>query len=115
MNDLQIRDAQPSDREAIEAVTLSAYQEYAPLMPEYWEPYRQNILETLAAVRPAAQIVAEQQSRIVGTVLLYPAGAAIGSPESVAFTLTLPEVKGPSIIRSSTFFTSRVLSSSAWR
>ena len=74
MSGLQLRDARASDRGAIEAVTLSAFQEYAALMPNRWEDYRQNILAVLGAVQPAAQIVAEQESEIIGSVLLYPQG-----------------------------------------
>jgi GNAT superfamily N-acetyltransferase len=92
MNGLHIRDAHPGDRDAIEAVTLSAYQEYAAVMPAHWERYRQNILATLAAVEPAAQIVAEQDTRIVGAVLLYPPGTVIANPGD-AVTLTWPEVR----------------------
>ena len=93
MTGLQMRDARPNDRDAIEAVTLSAYQEYAALMPARWEGYRQNILATLADVQPAAQIVADQESHIVGTVLLYPAETVIANPGSVPVTLTWPEVR----------------------
>jgi predicted N-acetyltransferase YhbS len=93
MNDVHIRDARPSDRSAIEAVTLSAYQEYAMLMSAHWEGYRQNIVATLAAVEPAAQIVAEREGEIVGAVLLYPRGAVIAAPGGGAFTLTAPEVR----------------------
>ena len=74
MNELRIRGARSDDRGAIEAVTLAAYEQYAALMPAHWEGYRQNILATLAAAQPEAQIVAEAEDRIVGTVLLYPAG-----------------------------------------
>jgi predicted N-acetyltransferase YhbS len=90
---LQIRDARPSDRGAIKAVTLSAFQEYAALMLDHWELYRQNILTTLDAVEPAAKMVAEQDNAIVGTVLLYPAGTVIANPGSEPFTLTWPEVR----------------------
>lgn len=93
MTGLHIRDAHPSDRGAIEALTLSAYQEYAALMPAHWASYRQNILATLAAVQPAAQIVAEQEGQLVGTVLLYPAGTVIGNPGDAPVTLTWPEVR----------------------
>ena len=67
MSGLQLRDARASDRGAIEAVTLSAFQEYAASMPNRWEDYRQNMLATLGAVQPAAQIVAEQESEIIGS------------------------------------------------
>lgn len=53
MADLHIRGARPSDRDAIAAVTLAAYQQYAAMIPDFWEAYRQNILATLAAVQPA--------------------------------------------------------------
>jgi GNAT superfamily N-acetyltransferase len=46
------------------------------LPPPYWESYLANILGTLADVTPAAQLVAERDGRILGAVLLYPAGAA---------------------------------------
>jgi predicted N-acetyltransferase YhbS len=93
MTGLQIREASPRDRDAIEAVTLSAYQEYAALMPAHWEGYRQNILATLADVQPAAQIVADQDGDIVGTVLLYPADTVIANPRRVPVTLIWPEVR----------------------
>jgi GNAT superfamily N-acetyltransferase len=81
-----IRDAGPGDRGAIEVVTLAAYEQYAAaLPPPLWAMYRQSIQATLADVRPAAQIVAEEGGALVGTVLLYPAGAAV--------TLEWPEVR----------------------
>src|SRR5215475_3774188 len=41
---VRVREARASDRGAIEAVTLAAYQEFAPQMPQHWELYRQNIV-----------------------------------------------------------------------
>jgi predicted N-acetyltransferase YhbS len=93
MNELHIRDARPSDRNAIEAVTLAAYQQFAALMPAYWEGYRQNILATLADAQAAEQIVAELTTGIVGTVLLYPAGTAIDTAGGAQVHLTSPEVR----------------------
>jgi GNAT superfamily N-acetyltransferase len=90
---LRIRDARPSDGKAIEAVTLAAYQQYAALMPELWEGYRQNILATLAAAQPDTQIVAEEDGRIVGSVLLYPAGTVFARPGGGSATLVSPEVR----------------------
>jgi GNAT superfamily N-acetyltransferase len=90
---LRIRDARASDRDAIEAVTLAAYQQYASLMPALWESYRQNILATLAAAPPDAQIVAEEDGRIVGSVLLYPAGTVITRPGGGSTMLISPEVR----------------------
>jgi GNAT superfamily N-acetyltransferase len=93
MTGLHIRDARAADRDVIEAVTLTAYQQYAALMPTpYWEAYRENIRATLADLQSARQIVAELEGAIAGSVLLYPAGAAITSP-SGAMTQTSPEVR----------------------
>ena len=93
MPDLLIRAARDSDRAAIQEVTLSAYQEYASLMPAHWEDYRQGILATLADVKPAEQIVAEQDGAVMGTVLLYPAGTVFTTPDGTSVTLAWPEVR----------------------
>jgi GNAT superfamily N-acetyltransferase len=93
LDGLRIRDARSDDRGAIEAVTLAAYEQYAALMPAHWEGYRQNILATLAAAQSEAQIVAEEEGRVVGTVLLYPAGSVMARPGGGSITLTLPEVR----------------------
>jgi GNAT superfamily N-acetyltransferase len=93
LDGLRIRDACSSDRGAIEAVTLAAYEQYAALMPAHWEGYRQNILATLAAAQPEAQIVAEKKGGLVGTVLLYPAGSVMARPGGGSITLAEPEVR----------------------
>ena len=93
MNGLRIRDARSDDRGAIEAVTLAAYEQYAALMPAHWEGYRQNILSTLAAAQADTQIVAEEEGRIVGTVLLYPAGSVMAIPGGGSITLAWPVVR----------------------
>lgn len=90
---LHIRDARLSDYDAIQAVTLAAYQEYAPLMPAHWEGYCRNILTTLADVKPAEQIVAEQDGNVVGAVLLYPAGTVFSSADGLQVTLRWPEIR----------------------
>jgi hypothetical protein len=64
MTEPHIRTARPADdAAAVRDVTLAAYQEYATLMQEHWEGYRQSILESLAHIHPAEQIVAEQGAR----------------------------------------------------
>ncbi|MEX2222706.1 MAG: GNAT family N-acetyltransferase [Candidatus Rokuibacteriota bacterium] len=89
-----IRDARPADRAAIEAVTLAAYEQYAGVLPPpLWAMYRQSIRATLADVRPAAQIVAEDGGALAGTVLLFPAGAVMGNPGGTRITLEWPEVR----------------------
>jgi GNAT superfamily N-acetyltransferase len=90
----RIREARASDRSAIEAVTLSAYEQYGVVMPPaLWVTYRENIVSTLAAAPPGTQIVAEEDGRIVGAVLLYPAGARLDAPGGGSMTLTFPEVR----------------------
>ena len=74
---LRLRDAQPDDQAAIQAVTLAAYAEYAQPMGALWDLYRANILATLADPGAAEQIVAVDEDAIVATVLLYPVGAAL--------------------------------------
>jgi len=89
-----LRDARPSDRDAIEAVTLAAYEQYATVLsPPLWTLYRQSIQATLRDVRPAAQIVAEDDGVLVGTVLLYPSGAVIARPAGTPVALASPEVR----------------------
>jgi len=92
---IAIRDARAADRAAIEAVTLAAYEQYAvTLGAPRWGMYRQNIVTTLASVKPATQIVAEKEGALVGSVLLYPAGGAMGEPGGgKAMTLSWPEVR----------------------
>jgi GNAT superfamily N-acetyltransferase len=90
---LRIRGARSDDCGAIEALTLTAYEQYAALMPAHWEGYRQNILATLAAAQPDAQIVAEEKGRVVGSVLLYPAGSVMARPGGGSITLAEPEVR----------------------
>ena len=93
MTELHIRDARADDHDAIQDVTLSAYQEYAASMQAHWENYRQGILATLANAKPAEQIVAEQNDTIVGTVLLVPAGTVLTPPNGASVTLTWPEIR----------------------
>jgi ribosomal protein S18 acetylase RimI-like enzyme len=93
MSGLQLRDARASDRGAIEAVTPPAFQEYAASKSNRWEDYRHGILAALAAVQPRTQIVAKQNSEIIGSVLLYSKGTVIAIPGSAPITLSWPEVR----------------------
>jgi len=93
MKSLKIRTARPGDREVIREVTLSAYEEYAKILPTHWEGYRESILATLADVAPAEQIVAEQDGIIVGTVLLYPAGTVVSADEDAPVIREWPEAR----------------------
>jgi GNAT superfamily N-acetyltransferase len=93
MAELYVRDARTDDSDAVRDVTLAAYREYAVMMQAHWEDYRQSILVTLAHVHPAEQIVAEEGDMLVGTVLLFPAGTALTTPDGTSVTLSWPEIR----------------------
>ncbi len=81
-NRLKIRDARAEDGDAALKVTLSAFQQYAAVLPPpRWEGYYKNILATLTDVAPAQQIVAEKEGNLVGSVLLYPPRTAFSTRE----------------------------------
>lgn len=89
---LKIRDARREDRDAARKITLSAFQQYAAVMPPpRWEGYRENILATLTDVAPAQQIIVEKEGIILGSVLLYPPGTAFSTPDEGP--VTCPEVR----------------------
>src|SRR5690242_20033624 len=93
MHGVHIRYARPTDRAAIEAVTLAAYEQYAPLMPGVWEVYRESSGAAPAGAFPAQRTGAEVEHAIVGTVLLYPTGPVLANPEGAAAAQTWPEVR----------------------
>ena len=74
--EITIRDARPDEREATLALALSAYQQYAPIMP-HWEHYRQMQRTLLTTDTVAERIVAERAGRLIGCVLLFPAEANV--------------------------------------
>jgi len=90
-----IRSARPADRPAVEAVTLAAYEQYAALVPpQLWREYRRNIVDTLADATPDITIVAEAEGTLMGSVLLYPAGAEMVEPgQGTPSRLAYPEVR----------------------
>ena len=58
MNDerIQIRDMSESDIAATQDVTVSAYMQYAEVMPEWaWEEYRNDMISTIAGKEPAVE------------------------------------------------------------
>src|SRR5207244_4776758 len=87
-----IRDARPDERDAVQSVTLAAYEEYAATMPEpLWTGYRQHLLATLDTEGPVERIVAERVGAIVGSVLLFPPSTkAYGT---AAVSVDCPEVR----------------------
>jgi GNAT superfamily N-acetyltransferase len=93
LTELHIRTVRASDDDAVGDLTLAAYQQYAAIMQAHWEIYRQSILATLADFHPAEQIVAEQGNTLVGTVLLFPAGIVLTTPDGASTTLAWPEIR----------------------
>lgn len=93
MSNFRLRDARPQDSEAIRDLTIGANEEYGELMPDAWETYKENIVQTLAHVAPAEQIVAEQDGQILGAVLLYPSGIELEAPDGTKVRLDYPEVR----------------------
>jgi predicted N-acetyltransferase YhbS len=72
---LRIRDARPADRDAIRALTLQAYEQYATLMePDAWAGLSDAIQAGLEA-KGAERIVAEWEGRLLGCVALFPPAA----------------------------------------
>jgi GNAT superfamily N-acetyltransferase len=80
---LQIREANEADREAVRAVVLTAYEQYAEVLPkERWEAYRDSIAASVEGDGPEARIVAELDGKIVGSTLLFISSEkAYGLPE----------------------------------
>ena len=94
MSDITIRNATEQERDAIRDLTLEAYQEFAPMMPDWaWAEYRKDIAETVTHPEPAEQIVAERDGEILGTVLLYPQGGSYHLPDGSEQHWEFPEVR----------------------
>ncbi|HKP51823.1 MAG TPA: GNAT family N-acetyltransferase [Chloroflexia bacterium] len=92
---IEIRDAQENDLDAMQEVTLAAYEEYAAVMPPFaWEEYREGMIEAITGKGPVYEkIVATRDGAIVGSVLLLPAGTLLPLPDGTEITLKLPEVR----------------------
>ena len=72
---LVIRDARPDEREAIRALTLQAYEQYAAIMrPDAWAGLAAAIGGGLDA-EGADRIVAVREGRLLGSVALFPPAA----------------------------------------
>jgi ribosomal protein S18 acetylase RimI-like enzyme len=78
MSGLSIRDARPEERERVKTLTRLAYAEFADVMtPSAWQALEAAVEGVLKNPGPAECIVAEDAERLVGSVFLYPAGAAL--------------------------------------
>lgn len=77
MSSLLIRDARSDEREKVETLTRLAYDEFAAVMaPDAWHALHAAMERVLRDPGSAQCIVADDEERIVGSVFLYPAGAA---------------------------------------
>ncbi|ANE48812.1 GCN5 family acetyltransferase [Paenibacillus swuensis] len=78
-----IRDAQPSDTDAVREVLENAYAEYEQLLSrERWEAYKENIANSLIDANVKAHLLAEAEGTLLGSVFLYHSSdAAYGLPE----------------------------------
>lgn len=75
-DDLVIRDARPEEHEAMRALTLQAYGQYAQVMePDAWAGLDAAVRAALE-IENAERIVAERGGRLVGSVMLFPPGDA---------------------------------------
>ncbi|MUT67196.1 GNAT family N-acetyltransferase [Paenibacillus sp. NEAU-GSW1] len=83
ISQVHIRDATDTDREAVLALMLEAYGQYAKVMPEEgWKQYAENIKESVDREGPIARILAELDGEIVGSVQLFASSeTAYGAPE----------------------------------
>lgn len=83
MQEVIVRDAHDWECEAVAAVMLESYQQYAfDLSTERWEEYRDSIRNSAYSHAPHARIVAELAGEIVGSVQLFLSSEdAYGKPE----------------------------------
>ncbi|HEV3048830.1 MAG TPA: GNAT family N-acetyltransferase, partial [Longimicrobium sp.] len=103
-DDLVIRDARREERDAIRALTLQAYEQYAATMaPAAWEGLSGAIHNALE-VQEAERIVAERGGRLLGSVMLFPrAGDAYRGIEGEAswpelrLLAVAPEARGQGV------------------
>ncbi|HVG45003.1 MAG TPA: GNAT family N-acetyltransferase [Longimicrobium sp.] len=72
-----LRDARAEDLDAVRALTLRAYAEYARVMaPSAWAGLEEAVRRTVESKSDAERIVVEHEGRIVGSVMLFPAETA---------------------------------------
>src|SRR4051794_31835351 len=87
-----IRDARPDEHEAITALTIAAYRQYATIMgPLAWEGLDRAVRAALATTDSVERIVAENDGEIVGSVLLFP--AAVQAYDFIDARVAAPELR----------------------
>jgi predicted N-acetyltransferase YhbS len=79
-----VRDARPSDSEAINHLCVEAYAEFRPVIGEpNWKRLRETLSTASSLINEGELIVAEDASGVVGVVLYIPPRQGIsGSPRS---------------------------------
>jgi predicted N-acetyltransferase YhbS len=95
-----IRAARPEEFGTILDVTRAAYEQYAADMPaDRWDAYMQNMAETIMQDGSVKRFVAERDGRIVGSVLLFPAGRESGDEPMIRLLAVAPASRGQGIGR----------------
>ena len=100
-----IRDAEQREVDEVGTVVVSAYQEYAALMPlDVWAMYSENIRDVRSRLKESDLIVARQGGRIAGAVTFYPKHKkreAVWPPDWTGIRLVAvrPESRGQGIGR----------------
>jgi len=69
---LSIREAEPQDYEDLSRLMIAAYQEFAEILGEDWEGYRDDLADVARRAARGTQLVAEAAGRMIGTVTYYP-------------------------------------------
>ncbi|MEA2501344.1 MAG: hypothetical protein QOD01_1455, partial [Actinomycetota bacterium] len=64
--------AVPEDYEELARLMTAAYQEFAEILGEDWEGYRDELADVPRRAALGTQLVAEGEGRLVGTVTYYP-------------------------------------------
>lgn len=79
---ITIRNAEPSDRDAIEEVLMDAYGQYEQeLSEQLWNQYKESILASIDGAATRARLIAELNDEVAGSVFLFDSSeAAYGLP-----------------------------------
>jgi len=102
-----IRTAADDERATIRELTLRSYAEYAEIMdPDSWRGLSQALRDALASDQLVERIVAEDDGRLVGSAMLYPAetdaygalASRAGAPE-IRLVAVAPEARGRGIAK----------------
>ncbi len=102
-----VRQAEAGDRQAIEAVLLSAYGEYEQqLPPQRWLEYKTSILHAIDEATTSERLVAVQGGNVVGSVFLFDSSeTAYGQPELgidspiIRLLAVAPEARGAGVAK----------------